>query len=373
MDIPSIKAQLTLADVLHYYGLKPDKNLRLHCPFHDDKTPSLQVYYKTHTAYCFSSNCPTHGKSLDVIDFIMHMDKSSKHEAILKAQSLLTGTAPKPLLPLTKAAILTKMFTYFKNAVHNSAPAKAYLESRKLDYAKLDVGYNSGQFHHGTRKDEALIKSCLEVGLLLPSGANTRSGEPGYKPFGKNGIVFPLKDAQHQISGLYFRSTINDSDQRHFYLKDRKGLYPSYPEPETEILILTESIIDAASLHQQGEMSGTYAVLALYGTNGMTQEHLSAIESLPRLKEAVFFLNGDEPGREAVKKHSHTLQGVLPQLALSQIPTPEGEDVNSLLQGHQAAVLLHLIEKKQLLFQLNLQLKNFQLKTLLISRLLSNR
>jgi DNA primase len=71
MEIQEIKSKLTLAQVLQHYGLKPDKNLRLCCPFHEDKTPSLQVYYKTHTAYCFSSNCKTHGKSLDAIDFVM--------------------------------------------------------------------------------------------------------------------------------------------------------------------------------------------------------------------------------------------------------------------------------------------------------------
>ncbi|MFN5774517.1 CHC2 zinc finger domain-containing protein [Flavobacterium sp.] len=54
-----MKQRLTLATVLNYYSLNPDKNLRLNCPFHEDKTPSLQVYYKTHTAYCFSSNCKT--------------------------------------------------------------------------------------------------------------------------------------------------------------------------------------------------------------------------------------------------------------------------------------------------------------------------
>ncbi|PSL17790.1 CHC2 zinc finger domain-containing protein, partial [Chitinophaga ginsengisoli] len=72
MEIAAIKQQLTLSQVLSYYGLKPDKHLRLHCPFHDDKTPSLQVYYKTHSCYCFSSNCKTHGKPLDVIDFVMY-------------------------------------------------------------------------------------------------------------------------------------------------------------------------------------------------------------------------------------------------------------------------------------------------------------
>jgi len=55
MQIEEIKARLTLSEVLKHYGLKPDKNLRLLCPFHEDKKPSMQVYYKTHTAYCFSS------------------------------------------------------------------------------------------------------------------------------------------------------------------------------------------------------------------------------------------------------------------------------------------------------------------------------
>ena len=70
MEITEIKQNLTIANVLHYYGLKTDKQSRLNCPFHQDKTPSFQVYYKTQTAYCFSSSCKTHGKSMDVIDFI---------------------------------------------------------------------------------------------------------------------------------------------------------------------------------------------------------------------------------------------------------------------------------------------------------------
>jgi DNA primase len=95
MEIKDIKSKLTLSTVLHHYNLKPDKNLRLNCPFHEDKSPSLQVYYKTHTAYCFSSNCKTHGKSLDVIDFIMYKENVTKAEAILKAQSLTGELIPQ--------------------------------------------------------------------------------------------------------------------------------------------------------------------------------------------------------------------------------------------------------------------------------------
>jgi DNA primase len=89
MEINEIKQHLNLETVLNYYQLTPDKNNRLHCPFHEDKTPSLQVYLNTQTAYCFSSNCKTHGKSLDVIDFVMYKEGCTKHQAIEKAKSLL--------------------------------------------------------------------------------------------------------------------------------------------------------------------------------------------------------------------------------------------------------------------------------------------
>ena len=153
MEIAEIKSRLTITTVLQHYGLKPDRNKRLNCPFHEDKTPSLQVYYKTHTAYCFSSNCKTHGKSLDVIDFIMQKENCTKAEAIKKAIEL-TGVQPvqklqyAPLVQtanptLSREAILQNMFSYFKNAVHNSRPAQEYIKSRGLDAVKLEIGYNT--------------------------------------------------------------------------------------------------------------------------------------------------------------------------------------------------------------------------------------
>ena len=345
MEITEIKARLPLKEVLNHYGLKPDKQLRLHCPFHADKTPSLQVYYKTQSCYCFSSNCPTHGKSLDVIDFILYKEQLSKREAILKAKALIAGEV-SPAEKLTRVAVLTKMFTYFKNAVHNSKPAQDYLQQRNLDHTQLEIGYNSGQFHHGSRRDEYLIESCVKVGLLLDKGLVGRTGGKAYVPFGKGGIVFPLRNAQNQIVSLYFRSTTDQKDKRHYYLKDRQGLYPKYPTPATTRLILTESIIDAASLLQQEAISKEYSILALYGTNGLTEEHRKAIKDLAHLQEVIFFLNGDEAGRKAVGQHSQTIKELLPGMKVSSVEVPEGEDVNSLLQSHEPDVLKHLLAER---------------------------
>ncbi|MCC6690493.1 MAG: hypothetical protein IT235_03070 [Bacteroidia bacterium] len=66
-------------------GLKADKNHRLCCPFHNDKTPSLQVYPKTNTWTCFNSNC--NAGSRGQIDFIMKKENISKPPATARILS----------------------------------------------------------------------------------------------------------------------------------------------------------------------------------------------------------------------------------------------------------------------------------------------
>ncbi|MCP4482920.1 MAG: hypothetical protein GY817_09375, partial [bacterium] len=88
MTIQEIKESLSIKEVLSHYGLKPNKNKMLNCPFHEDKTPSMQIYEESNTVYCFSSNCKLHGKSIDQIDFIMHKENRSKYESINKAKQM---------------------------------------------------------------------------------------------------------------------------------------------------------------------------------------------------------------------------------------------------------------------------------------------
>jgi len=282
----------------------------------------------------------------------MYKEKVSKHEAILKAQSLIGNTE---IPTLSREAFLTNMFTYFKNAVYNSKPAADYIASRSLDHYQTEIGYNSAQFHHGKRKEETLINNCLKYGLLRETNViNARSkDDKAYNVFGKWCIVFALKNKSNQVTSLYFRSTINDTDQnpsrqsgKHYYLKDRQGLYPCYPKPETKKLILTEAIIDAATLLQVSEITANYTILSCYGTNGLTEEHQQAIKELEQLGEIIFFFDGDEAGTKAVHKYSEEIKQLKPGVKITSVNTPEGEDVNSLAQGHDPGILAHLIEKR---------------------------
>jgi len=368
MEIPEIKSRLSMAKVVSHYGLKPDKKARLCCPFHADKTPSLQLYYKTQTAYCFSSNCPTSGKSMDVIDFIMCRENCSKHEAINKAKNLIGASSEilqpvhLPAVPvpvpanseISRSQFLTSIFQYFKNAVHNSKPARDYLESRCLDYKKIEVGYNAGQFHHGKRKDEMLIEQCLEYGLLIDKNNLGRTGEKAYSVFGKWCISFALKNKSGEVASLYFRSTLADSNNKHFYLKNRCGLYPCYPPENTKTLILTESIIDATCL--VGTLRevpfGGWELLACFGTNGLTDEHRRAIRELPELQEIVFAFDNDSAGKSAVKKYADTLKKEYPNLKITSLDLP-CKDVNETLQGHDESIFAELLNNRKDIFLSN--------------------
>ena len=305
MEIAEIKRQLTIDQVLGHYNLQPDPHHRLHCPFHPDKTPSLQIYPKTGTYCCFSSNC-TAGTG-DQIQFIQLMEKCSKHEALVKATSLCDGgstplssttSIPTSKLfleagdELEKQAILGKVFTSFARALPLTKKAVDYLQGRGIDHPQQAVGYNSGGLHLEGKHDH-LVAGMEKYGLLK------RRPAKGYSVWAKDCVIFPLRNKEHKVVSLYGRSITNDSDQRHFYLAGREGLYPGYPKATTTRLILVESIIDAATALQQHELSIQYEMLALYGTNGLTDEHLQAILSLKQLQEIIFMLNGDAAGRAA--------------------------------------------------------------------------
>ncbi|WP_146154563.1 toprim domain-containing protein, partial [Chitinophaga ginsengisoli] len=220
-----------------------------------------------------------------------------------------------------------------------------YIQSRGLETARLEIGYNTGQFHHGRRRDDQLIAVCVEAGLLSPWGTNSNGGQ-GYRPFGKYCIVFALRNSKGEISGMYFRSTVNDEDQRHYYLKERSGLYPCYPKSDVQRLILTESVIDAATLLQCSEISKSYGILACYGTNGLIAEHEAAIKGLTNLQEIIFAFDGDEAGRKAVAKYATTFKDKLPHVLISTLQLSEGEDINSMGISHTAEIFPHLLNSR---------------------------
>ena len=233
------------------------------------------------------------------------------------------------------------MFKSFRKGLLNSQPAKEYCKKRNLDHTKLNIGFNSGQFHHGERKSEELINNCLAVGLLLDNGLKANNGETAYSIFGKYSLVFALKNKENESVSFYFRSVLDEPKAKHFYLKNRSGLYPNYPNPKTKKLILTESIIDCSSLLQIDEVIKNHSVLACYGTNGLNEEIQKAILELAELEEIIFAFDNDDAGKEAVKKYSEQFK----KYKISTIELPN-KDINETLQLHEPEIFIELLEQR---------------------------
>jgi DNA primase len=133
MEIKEILQKLSILTVLQHYGLQPNRNKMVCCPFHDDKNPSMQVYPDTDTVFCFSGNCTKNGKAMDVIQFIQDKENITKHEAIKKAQSLIGAATqqavPKPII---QPENLGDIFQKLRPSFYSSSKSRAYAESRNI-------------------------------------------------------------------------------------------------------------------------------------------------------------------------------------------------------------------------------------------------
>ena len=306
MTINEIKTHLSILNVLKNYGLAPNRNKMLNCPFHDDKTPSMQVYPSTNTVYCFSGNCRLHGKSLDGIEFIKEKEGCSKHEAIVKAGAMCGAVANgKRVVPKVAKVDFDELYLKFEGSVLKSEKAKGYLKSRRLSFE--NVGYNSGW-------SSKSMKNC---------------------------VIYALRNRDKKVVGLYGRAV--DGHGKHYYSANREGLYPGYLDGGIKRLILTESVIDAATLGQFVDDE----ILAMYGTNGFTSEHEALILELD-LEEVILFFDGDDAGFGAVKSMIERLLKLKKSLVVSYVETPKGEDINSLAVAHEDAgsMFLELIENR---------------------------
>ena len=292
MTIAEIKAALPITSVLNHYGLAAGPGSSLACPFHDDKQASMKIYPATNTAYCFAGGCEV--QSVDAIDFILHMEKCDKRTAILKAKELCGRPITIPVAePAAPALDVAAIYAVSREAMKKHKTAQGYCLQRGLTHWDfLGVGYKS-------RKTP--------------------------ERWGRGCIVLPLRDRGNRVVSLYGRAI---KGAGHYYTGGRRGLYPYYPDSTTRTLILTESILDAASLRRYEFSLDCYAILALYGTNGLTAEHRQVIAELKSLREIILTLDNDAAGNAAAEQLATELTALKSGLTVTRLPLPAGADVN---------------------------------------------
>jgi DNA primase len=210
MEIQDLKQHFTILDVADLLGIQVNKQGKAHCPFHEDKTPSLQFSKEKNIATCFSSRCSA--GTMDIIGLTEKYMKINTHEAIMQLKEWAgvpttqnhpgnNGHPRQEPDELERIAILTKAFQYYENGIRTSRKSKAYLDSRGLIQTTpsrqgTEVGFNSGNFHN--RANENLKATALKYGLVYDSIGN--SG--GYSAFANpNKITYFTDTAHYYVKG----------------------------------------------------------------------------------------------------------------------------------------------------------------------------
>lgn len=121
--IEEIRNIRDLETIINYYYPNQLRKNKMKCPFHDDKSPSLQIADKGNGAFYKCFGCGVGG---DIIDFIKRVEQVNFIEALKKAYEILN----KPLSLPTKRTIKlnsvnkTKINEYYNNKVKEAIKEK---------------------------------------------------------------------------------------------------------------------------------------------------------------------------------------------------------------------------------------------------------
>jgi DNA primase len=295
--IEELKRSIDLVALVESKGISLKKNGKSYkglCPFHEDTNPSLSVNPSTNLWQCFG--CSAGGDVISFIEQYDHVDfkgaiaqlSAFSVQRLAKAKNPEPGTLNPEPMPVKERKLLNKVMSFYQHTFTQDTRGLRYLKDDRgitdnQSFKDFGAGYVNGDLLQTLPEDEETIKALKRIGTLNPKGH-----EIFY-----NCVVFPLYDSKGSIVNLYGRHVDQDNDPpslksyggtgvSHLYLPGpRTGLVkPAYSAVKrSQTIILTESIIDALTLYDQGFKN----VVPVYGVNGLIDDHLSLFDR--RVKE----------------------------------------------------------------------------------------
>ena len=341
--IHSIKQDISLVQLVKDWGVvlkKQGKDYLGHCPFHDDKTPSLVISPESNLWHCLGA-C---GEGGSVIDWVMKTQGVSFRHAIELLKSDLSSlaasvasdravpvkktTTPKLDAPVTQDAddqkMLRQVIEYYHTTLKESPEALAYLEKRGLADADLidtfQLGYANRtlglRLPQKTRKAGKEIREQLQrIGLYRDTGREHFNGS----------LVVPVANEQGVITEVYGRKTqesLRAGTPKHTYLPGpHEGVFNPLGLHNTEEVILCESLIDALTFWRWGFRHVTCS----YGVNGFTDELLQAFIH-HKIKRVLIAYDRDEAGDKAATELATRLNQH--GMDAFRVQFPKGMDAN---------------------------------------------
>lgn len=346
-ELNSLKAEISVERLAMAAGvkLKPSgKDLLGHCPFHDDRTPSLVITPERNIWHCLGA-CQAGGS---VIDWVMKAEGVSFRHAVEllreRYSPSLVASAPKkgrqqgavPARSTTTklstlgegseddAVLLGRVTRYYTERLKQSPEALAYLEKRGLMHPELiehfQLGYSDRSL--GYRLPNKNRKEGAELRERLTSlGIYRKSGHEHFR----GSLVVPVFDEHGQVVEMYGRK-INDNlragTPKHLYLPGQhRGIFNIHSFLASDELILCESLIDALTFW----CAGFRNVTTSYGVEGFTEELKEALVS-HNIQRVLIAYDRDDAGDKAAEKVSVELEKL--GIGTARVKFPKGMDAN---------------------------------------------
>jgi DNA primase len=314
-EIARIKRETDLVKLVESSGVKlkrKGKQLAGLCPFHDDREPSLIVDPKKRLWNCLGV-CSEGG---DVYKWVMKRDGIDFKAAhrLLAALALLAPSegAKDDDEPKTEGGAtaqndllwLSRVVEHYHRRLLETPAAQDYLRSRGItapEFAQtFRIGYADGTLLQVISPEgRAALK---RIGVIAESGRELMGGC----------VVFPLVNAASgQAVNLYGRyagkhESLYLPGAQHLYLPGaRRGVFNPQGARNTDEVIVTESVIDAAAVWSAGLRN----VLPAYGVNGLTDEIVAHFEEC-RVKRVALMLDSDDAGEYAAQRFGERLKEI---------------------------------------------------------------
>jgi DNA primase len=291
-DIQSIRRANPITDVIANSGVdlrQLSQRLIGRCPFHTDGKPSLVVYPKDASYFCFG--CSAGG---DVIDFVSRLNGVGFRAAI----SMLSGASVEPRRrddtriaavpsrfragPPTEAEsrVIDAAAASYHESLWSSPGALSYLALRGIDRRtakESQVGYGSPGLAPHLRNRGLSLETARGLGLL--------NGK--WESMVGRIIIADMRDSR--ATWLTGR-TLGETTPRYMHLRLPTPLLGLASVRREEAVILAEGVFDWLTLVQWG-----FAAVALLGTR--VSKH--TVETLRRFSHVYIALDSDNAGRRA--------------------------------------------------------------------------
>ena len=307
-EIERVKRANDLPAIIRAHGVKlvrKGKQLVGLCPFHLDHEPSLIVDPAKQLWNCLGA-CREGG---DLYRFVMKADGVDFREAHRRLGGIEPEAEPSRVDDLEW---LERAVSHYHHTLLHTPSAQEYLRSRGLTAPEIVSTFRLGYV------DGSLVEKLSEEG----KAALTRIGVLGEtgRELMAGCVIFPLvRGATNQVVSLYGRHC---QRRQHLYLPgELRGLFNPQGARNTDEVLLTESIIDAAALWSLGLRN----VLPVYGTNGFTDEIVSHLQEC-RIKRAVLLMDSDDAGRAAASDIKARLQQINISARSVELPAKDASE-----------------------------------------------